>query len=165
MCTSVSQPPVDRTFRRESTVRLGNPPAKLLICEFECGDEFHKGPILELYPDGFFVETTAVVERATALEVRLFNPATGEEVSIEVIVEPTALAPRQPRGLQLRIFHLTPAYSVLIGAMEPRRAKSAQPISERIQRRVADSDWASSVAAGDAAESARPAPSPRPCLH
>jgi hypothetical protein len=135
---------------RGSIMRRGKPPGNPLICEFYSGDGFHKGPVLEIYPDGFFVETDAEVERGTVLEIHLENPVSGESVIADSIVEqrvePTTLAPHQARGLELRIFYLTPEYSVLIGTMPPSQAReSPRKTSERIERRIAEHDWASAL--------------------
>ena len=117
-----------------SIVKLSNQPTTSLNCEFHFGGEFHKGPVLELYPDGFFVETDAEIDRSTVLEIRLENPVSGESMNAESIVErrvePAALAPSQPRGLRLRIFHLTPKYNALIGAIPPSRSAGRPAPSE-----------------------------------
>lgn len=103
-----------------------NPPPSPLSCEFQFGGDFHKGRVLDLYPDGFFVETNAEIERSTVLEIRLESPVYGVSLTAESIVErrsgPTELAPNRPRGLRLRIFDLTQDYNALIGGIPPARS-------------------------------------------
>jgi hypothetical protein len=144
-------------------VRPRNPPVTELIGKFDFDGQRYKGRVLDLYPTGLFLETDAAVERSTVLEIRLEDPASARVVVAESIVEqrvePTALAPRQPRGLKLRLFHLSAEYSVLIGAMAPSAAAATAAPSERIERKIAERNWVTELDTG-VGSTAPPRPHP-----
>jgi hypothetical protein len=118
----------------------------VLTCEFYVGEELHVGPVRDLGAAGFFVETDAVIEPSTEVELRLVGRAAPGMLYMRAVVEqrvvPKSRTPEAVTGVWFRILQLPRGYSALIGAPNAAQPVEAQrPMAARRRSDLDEREW------------------------
>lgn len=117
-----------------------------MLCQLRVGEQLHTGPVRDLSPAGFRVETEIGLEPGTEVELRLLGASAPNPVYLRAVVEqrvvPTDLNPDAVAGLKLRILHFDRSYLALLGSPQGGEADEEADLSGfRTRRDSAEREW------------------------